>query len=204
MTKRMSTWAVLILLGVIGCGSSNVDLASHETLASDPSAVTQCAPLPVATLFGLTACGVRSPSVILDPNKPTGTAVANRDAGGNPFEEMKITWTYPAADRTGVNFEVKRKRDQGSDFLLLTTNIPLPAGTPNPLLFINRGLAPGTTYTYKIVAVKPNFPTESDLFFGTTLVAVGSPNAPAYLTAVFSANPLAINLTWADQSTNET
>ncbi|MFH1263914.1 MAG: hypothetical protein V1495_10800 [Pseudomonadota bacterium] len=188
----------LLLSSLIGCGSNTVNLVSPETLASDPSAITQCAPPALAALMGLTACGVGKPAVILNPNKPVGTAAANRDIGGTPFEKMKITWTYPAADRVGVNFEVKRKRDQASDFISLATN------TANPMQFIDRGLAPGTTYTYKIVAVDANGPTESDLFFGTTLVAAGSPIAPAYLTGAFVASPLAIDLTWADQSGNET
>ncbi|MFH1262482.1 MAG: GLUG motif-containing protein [Pseudomonadota bacterium] len=186
----------LFVTVLVACGANNLDLASQGSLTSDADAIAQCAPPILAALTGLVTCGGGGVRVVLNPNKPVGTAAANRDAGGIPFEEMKITWTYPAGDRTGVNFEIQRW--QGTSFITLATN------TADPKLYYDRNLAPGTMYTYRINAIDANGNTYSDNFSGATLVATGSPSAPAYLTYVLVPSPLAIDLTWVDQSSNET
>ncbi|MFH1262481.1 MAG: GLUG motif-containing protein [Pseudomonadota bacterium] len=186
----------LLVTVLVACGANNLDLATQESLTSDAGSIAQCASLPASALIGLVICGGRGGGGILDPNVPVGTAAANRDPGGIPFEEMKITWTYPAGDRTGVNFEIQRW--QGKWFITLATN------TADPKLYYDRNLAPGTTYTYRINAIDANGNTYSDYFSGSTLLASGSPNAPAYLTGTSVPSPLAIDLTWVDQSSNET
>ncbi|MFH1262483.1 MAG: GLUG motif-containing protein [Pseudomonadota bacterium] len=186
----------LLMTVLVACGANNLDLATQESLTSDAGSISQCASLPATALIGLGTCGGGGGRVVINPNKPVGTAAANRDPGGIPFEEMKITWTYPASDRTGVNFEIQRQK--GASFVTLATN------TVDPKLYYDRTLAPGTTFTYRINAIDANGNTYSDNFSGTTLLATGSPNAPGYLTSVLVPSPLAIDLTWADQSTNET
>ncbi|MBN1674206.1 MAG: fibronectin type III domain-containing protein [Kiritimatiellae bacterium] len=127
------------------------------------------------------------------PAQPGGLS-----ATGVSASEIRLTWTDTSDDET--QFKIRRSTD-GTDWSTLSPVYP-PA---NATAYTDTGLAPATTYYYKIrsendagVSAYTDPPATA-----TTLSGASVPAAPSGLTATaFSAS--AIRLTWTDNSDDET
>ena len=106
---------------------------------------------------------------------PPPTAPINLVASPLDIDQISLTWSDSAIDRTG--FAVERSPD-GTNFLRIRT-----VGS-NVTSMVDTGLLVGTTYFYRVRAV--NFVSESDysnISSATTVNATSPPRAPADLVA---------------------
>ncbi len=120
------------------------------------------------------------------PSNLTATAVSS--------SQINLAWTDNSSDETG--FQIERSTD-GANFGQIAA---LGAGVTS---YQNSGLAPGTTYWYRVRAVNSggNSPYSN---VATAATPSGSPPAaPSGLTAA-AVSRTQINLAWTDNSSNET
>jgi Fibronectin type III domain/Beta-propeller repeat len=131
---------------------------------------------------------VRAQSV----SPPTLTATALSSS------QIKLSWSDPNRNETG--YEVERSLSSTSGFTRITTT------APDATSFTSSGLAAGTRYYYRIRAVsKTSYSAYSNTANAVTGSAFsgGAPVAPSNLAAAgYSSSQ--INLSWRDNSTNET
>jgi hypothetical protein len=126
------------------------------------------------------------------PNAPTSlSAIAVSSS------QINLTWTDNAGNETG--FKVDRCTGAGcTDFTQVTT---LGA---NVTSYSDPGLAPSTSYSYRVMAYNAVGASDySNVASAVTAAAPSVPNAPTNLVATVISKSQ-INLTWADNSTNET
>ena len=113
---------------------------------------------------------------------------------------VKIDWNDPNSDESG--YKVERCTGDGawcgSDDAKFTVSYPLPANT---ITYTNTGLAPNTTYTYRVRAYK-TADCGWSLASGTQTVTATVP-APAGLT-LQALSSTAIKLTWTNNTSTET
>jgi hypothetical protein len=123
-------------------------------------------------------------------------APANLSAAAVSSSQINLTWTDQSTDETG--FQIERKTGAGGIYAQIGT----PAA--NATTYSNSGLAGGTTYYYRVRAVNgaanSAYSNEAN---ATTPSSVSPPAAPANLSAA-AVSGSQINLTWTDQSTDET
>lgn len=117
----------------------------------------------------------------------------------NSSSQISLNWTDPNTNPNESGYVLER-RTTSTSFVVIAQ----PAS--GVLSFVNSGLTPSTTYYYRIKAVgqwhnKTISSPYSAEILRTTLASV--PNAPTALTAT-SAGTSQINLSWTDNSTNET
>jgi len=122
------------------------------------------------------------------PPAPTGLAVEVHSQ-----TDLRLTWTYPAADPT--TFRIERKTGA-------LAFAPVFTAAGNLRAWTNTGLAANTTYTYRIRAANDaGFSAYTAEVSATTIA-----NPPATPTAL-TANPASrtsIVVSWIDRSTDET
>ena len=123
------------------------------------------------------------------PGAPDGLAAARVSE-----VQVNLTWVNHTPDATG--YRVERSTD-GVNFV--ATGADLGATTAS---FSDTGLAPNTTYTYRIHAFKSGGACVWDTW-STTATATTSVAAPAGLTAV-AASTTQVNLAWTDTTASET
>jgi subtilisin family serine protease len=121
-------------------------------------------------------------------------APANLSATVISVSQINLTWTDQSANETGI--QIERKTGAGGAYALIVTT------APNTTTYSNSGLAEGTAYFYRVRAVNSagnsGYSNEAS---ATTLVS--PPAAPANLSAT-AVSVSQINLSWTDQSINET
>ena len=112
--------------------------------------------------------------------------------------QINLTWTDPNTSESG--YQVERSLSSTTGFVLVTTT------AANVRSFSNSGLASNTTYYYRARALGNgnNSSSYSNVASARTLAVTGTaPAAPSNLTAS-AASSSQINLSWTDNSTNET
>lgn len=118
------------------------------------------------------------------PAAPSGLAAAAEGPGA-----VRLTWTDNAVNETA--FEIERRVD-GADFALL---VSVGADTTS---YLDTGLFPATTYTYRVRAVNAGGASSyTNSVSATTLVT--PPPAPTGLTAIILSDT-SIRLSWTDTS----
>jgi titin len=128
---------------------------------------------------------VTTPAAPAAPSGLTATAAANG-------RQVSLTWADNAANETGFN--VYQSAD-GTNFALLAS-----VGA-NATGYTWTAAAPGTSYSFRVTA--SNAVGESVASNTATVMTPAAPAAPSGLAAT-AASATQINLTWADNSTNET
>jgi len=139
----------------------------------------------------MTVQSVSASAGVNQPAAPT-TLAATLQAG----PQVRLTWKDNANNETG--FVVERSVNGGAYSTLATVGA-------NTSSYINTGVLPGSTYTYRVAAV--NIAGQS-IYSNLVAVAVPvMPIVPSSFTAVNGANSnnnRSVVLTWLDNSTNET
>ncbi|MEP6583199.1 MAG: PA14 domain-containing protein [Ginsengibacter sp.] len=147
------------------------------------------------------------PSRTLIPNSYFGDSVASQGTApsiptnlsanaGSSYNKIGLKWTDNSNNETG--FEVYRKAPTDLAYLIIATT------TSNAVAYTDSALLPSTKYSYKILSI--NTYGQSALtatVTATTKVAPAPPIVPSGLTAN-TLSSTKINLTWNDNSNNET
>ncbi len=125
------------------------------------------------------------------PAAPTGLGATAASSS-----QINLAWTDNASNETG--YLIERSTD-GTNF----TNVTTVAA--NSTTYSNTGLSASTAYFYRVTAVgSPTNSATSNVATATTpATPVEAPAAPTSLVAS-AISSVAINLTWADNATNET
>jgi fibronectin type 3 domain-containing protein len=123
------------------------------------------------------------------PNAPSNLTAT---AAGSSV--INLAWTDNSTDET--SFVLQRSLSEGSGFTTIAT---LPANTTT---YVNSGLTGSTTYYYRVQAANAAGSSAWSNTANATTTG-GLPAAPSNLVAK-SGSCRAINLTWVDNSTNET
>jgi fibronectin type 3 domain-containing protein len=147
------------------------------------------------------AAGFSAPSNIAEATTPAGTslpaAATGLTAAAASASSANLTWTDNATDESGYRVE----RCSGTSCTNFVTVTQLAADATS---FADTGLTASTLYRYRVVAFNASGSSPaSNIAEATTPPAAATPPAaPTSLTAA-AASASRVNLTWADNSTNE-
>ena len=124
------------------------------------------------------------PTAPVAPSHLTGTIISQT--------QINLTWTDNSIDETG--FLLERATN-----ISFTQNVTSFTPAANDISFSDTSVSAGTTYFYRLSAFNT---LGSSPYANILVITVASPNAPSGLTAT-PASENQINLTWADNSNNE-
>lgn len=128
---------------------------------------------------------LNSPTVPAVPTGLSATAISS--------SRIDLTW---AASSDATSYNVKRSTTSGGPYTTIATGV---TGTS----YSDTGLSASTTYYYVVSAVNSVGESANSAQAGATTQSVAAaPNAPSSLAAV--GGPKKVNLSWADNSTDET
>ncbi len=123
-------------------------------------------------------------------------APSNLAASAVSSSQINLTWTDNSTNETG--FKIERKTGSGGTYAQITT---VGANVTN---YSNTGLSASTTYYYRVRSTNAGGDSAySNEAYATTQAAQTVPTAPSGLTAT-KASTTQINLSWTDNSNNET
>jgi hypothetical protein len=109
---------------------------------------------------------------------------------------INLTWTDNSSDETG--FKLERKTGAGGTYAEIAGSI-----AANATSYSNTGLTASTTYYYRLRSYNAAGNSSYSNEISATTTATPPPNAPSSLAAT-TGGTSTINLTWTDNSTNET
>src|SRR5207244_1476563 len=167
--------------------------------AATPTAPTATPPHhapPISFRVSATnAVGDSAPSNTATATTPTAPAApsslaATAAASGT---QVDLSWADNSTNETG--FKVNPSTDRTSRAWCT------PAGA-NATAYSWSGAAPGTTYSFRVSAT--NAVGDSAVSNTATVTTPAAPAAPSGLTATAAASGTQVDLSWADNSTNET
>ena len=162
------------------------DNCLNKTLAPSSTCTVQVNFSPASE--GLKNANLSIPYRLFPPSVPTGLTAAVESSS-----RIDLLWIDNSNNEVG--FKIERKEGAGGIYSQIAT-----VG-PNVTTYSDMGLAPGTTYYYKVRTYNEggdsNYSNEAN---ATTLPLPPSP--PSGLTATV-VSPIQINLSWTDNSNNE-
>jgi transcriptional regulator CtsR len=124
------------------------------------------------------------------------SAPSNLAASAVSSSQINLTWTDNSSNETG--FKIERKTGSGGTYAQIAT-----VGA-NVTSYSNTGLSASTTYYYRVRATNSGGDSAySNEAYATTQAAQTIPTAPSGLAAT-KASTSQINLSWTDNSNNET
>jgi|GEM_PF-1300837 len=177
-------------------GSGNTPTQQATTTFSGLSLVqTSTTSLEVGAVFtsGTAAKGLRISRVAAVVTYTALAAPSSLSAGSTTASTTKLAWTDNSSNETGFN--VERSTD-GINFTGIAST------SANTVSYSDTGLTASTTYYYRVRAFNAGgYSTYSNTANTTTLDT--APLAPSGLSASV-ASSTQINLSWADNSSNET
>jgi serine protease len=131
------------------------------------------------------------------PPAPPDAAPTNLTAAAASSSQINLTWVDNSSNESGFKIE----RCSGAGCSSLSQIATVGAGVTS---YSNTGLAAPTSYSYRVRATNAGGDSNySNTATATTQAAATTPAAPSGLTAV-AASRTQINLTWTDNSNNET
>ena len=125
-----------------------------------------------------------------------------------PAAPSGLTANPTAADRIMLTWNDNSGNENGFEIDRAAGNCTAPAWTtiarvaPDSVTYVNTGLAANSTYAYRVRAYNSQDSASSNCISAKTYAA-GTPAVPTGLKAV-SANPGTVDLSWQDNSGNET
>jgi titin len=144
----------------------------------------------------------------------TAAQVANHNSAGRsatapvPAAPTNLTATAPGA--TGIDLAWKDNAVNETGYVLersatsTFTSVTSRSFAPDVVTFSDTGLAPGTTYYYRVKATGTSGDSSwSNAVSATTVATTTVPTAPTSLVATASGTST-VDLTWTDTSSNET
>ena len=161
---------------------------------SDYGAMRVTAGSSRVTFEFITRRGVVVDSYSIDRNSSAPAAPTNLSAAAQSPTQINLNWTDNASNEDG--FKIERSTDNVNFTRVATVG-------PNVNAYSDTNLQPATNYHYRVAA----FNTSSDSAYSNTASAATTdypPAAPSNLAAAAAPSGGQINLTWADNSTNET
>lgn len=178
-------WSSLVILAALGLPLASSHAAPDPLHPGDPPASL---PVPGADLLILAQAGGIAPTAI--PRAPSSLrAVAASST------QINLTWTDASTNEAG--FQIQRKIGTGAW-------LPLATVGRNVTALANNGLIPSTTYGYRVRAFDGRDNSAwSNIATVRTPSGSVTPPAPTGLTATV-ASQSQINLSWIDNSSNET
>jgi len=145
--------------------------------------------------FGFPTMTVQSVSNTLGANAPAAPTALTATLAAGP--QINLAWKDNASNEAG--YVIERAVNGGAYAPLIT----LAANTAS---YVNTGILPGTTYTYRVTAL--NIAGQSASSNVATVIVPAMPVAPGNFNAVRGPNGTGNNrsviLTWTDNSNNET
>lgn len=188
--------------GTIGAKSGSTVLNSQGGTYSSWTQVTvtfNSGSATSVTLYGAYNAGTgRFDDFALD-EETTATvpaAPSSLTATANGTSAINLAWADNSTDETG--FKLERKTGSGGTYAEITGSIAANATT-----YSNTGLTANTTYYYRLRAYNAAGNSTYSNEVSATTAAIPPPNAPSSLTATAGSSS-AINLSWVDNSTDET
>jgi mono/diheme cytochrome c family protein len=145
------------------------------------------------------ATWLKSGSTTTTPSTTVPAAPGNLSATAASSTQVNLTWADNSNNETG--FRIQRATNSG--FSSGVTSIDVGAGVTS---YSNTGLTASTTYYYRVRAYNSVGNSSYSSAVSVTTPSGGSttlPAAPGNLSAT-AASSTQINLTWTDNSTNET
>lgn len=124
------------------------------------------------------------------PSAPTTLSTASISSS-----QIDLSWTDTASNETG--YSIERSLTSGSGFSLVATR------TANTVAYSDTGLSNGTTYFYRVKATN-GYGSSAYSNESSTTTAPAPLTAPSGLTGTQDASLIQINLSWTDNSTDET
>jgi hypothetical protein len=150
-----------------------------------------------ATSYGQDVGSYSLSGTIIPTATPAPAAPSNLTATAASSSQINLAWTDNSNNEDG--FKIERQNSDGTWTQVATV------GT-NVTTWSDTGLAAGTTYTYRVRAYNAGGGNSaySNLASATTNSLATVPAAPSGLAAASKTKPLRVNLTWVDNSNNET
>ncbi len=137
-----------------------------------------------------------SNTATLGEGAPVPAAPLNLVATAVAPTQVNLTWGLPTGTITG--FRLERSADGG-----LTWPISFILADPAAVSYSDLSVAAGTPYTYRVFAFNLTGDSPASNLANVT-TPTGTPNPPTTLAASLLTNPARVQLTWTDNSTNET
>ncbi|MEW6416696.1 MAG: fibronectin type III domain-containing protein [Nitrospirota bacterium] len=186
-----TTDLIINAINISGTDSSQFnrqnDNCSGQTLSSLSSCTVQAVFNP--TLAGLKSANLSIPYTLLPPSTPSGLTATTVSSS-----QINLSWTDNSNNEVG--FKIERKVGVSGIYSQIAT-----VGA-NITTYSDTGLTPGTIYYYRVRAYNEggdsNYSNEAS---ATTLPL--PPTSPSGLTAT-AVSSIQINLSWTDNSNNET
>ena len=122
------------------------------------------------------------------PDAPTNLTFSNITESS-----IRLNWTDNSNNESG--FEIRRALSSGGTYNLITTTVP------NAVLYTDNGLEDNTQYFYRVNAI--NDGGASSFVSGSATTLLAPPVAPS-LPQATATNVCTVQLTWQDNSDNET
>jgi len=135
---------------------------------------------------------------IVNLNPPGGTALPTAPSGltatASSTAQINLSWSDNSSNETG--FYIERKTGTG-------TYAQIGSVSAGVTSYSSSGLSPGTTYTFRVRAYNSSGNSAYSNEASATTSGTALPAAPSGLTAT-AASASQINLSWSDNSSNET
>jgi hypothetical protein len=200
MNYKLTAW--ILGKGTIGAKSGSTVLSSQGGTFSAWTQVTVNFNSGSATsiiLYGAYNAGTgRFDDFVLEElsSTPPPAAPSNLAATATGNSSINIAWTDNSTDETG--FKLERKTGAGGTYAEIAGSI-----IANTTSFNNTGLAASTTYFYRLRSYNGSGNSSYSNEVSATTSALPPPAAPSALAAIASGTSI-IDLSWTDNSNNET
>jgi hypothetical protein len=201
VVMTLPTWVRVVRSGTTFTGYTSTDGTNFTQLgvATTISTMTGTIYMGLAVtshVDGTNATATFDNVTIAGPPPPTAPAAPSGLAATGSAGQAALTWVDNANNETGFKIERKLAADPDSSYAQVGT------AATNATMFTNTGVAAGS-YSYRVRATNAVGDSAYSNVANATVTAASGPAAPSNLSAGTATGNQA-NLTWTDNSSNET